>query len=199
MTEYLNYDGLGLAELIAKGEISAFEVLEAAISRAEQVNPMINAINHRLYQHARSTVEKGPPPGVFSGVPLLVKDLGSPFIGLPMSKGCAALKDNISKQDSEMARRFLATGAIPFAKTNTPEFGLMGVTEPEAFGATRSPWDLERTPGGSSGGSGAAIAAGIAPIANGRRRWWLYSNSRLVLWFIWPKTVAWQKPPRSRR
>ena len=165
MTEYQDYDGLGLAALIKSGEVTAGEILEAAIARAEAVNPTINAINHPLYDHARSYLRSGLPQGPFAGVPLLVKDLGSPYIGLPFSKGCAALKDNISKQDSEMARRVLATGAVPFGKTNTPEFGLMGVTEPEAFGPSRSPWDPNRTPGGSSGGSGAAVAARIAPVA----------------------------------
>ena len=165
MNEYSHYDGLGLAALIADGEISESELLEVAIARAEAVNPKINAINYPLYEHARTLLKKGLPSGPFHGVPFLIKDLGSPFIDLPYSKGCEALKGNIAQQDSEMARRYLATGVVPFGKTNTPEFGLMGITEPKAFGPTRSPWDLQRTPGGSSGGSAAAVAAGITPIA----------------------------------
>lgn len=165
MNEFTEYDGLGLAELLAHGEVSATELLDAAIARAQQINPAINAIIHPLYDYAKTYARENLRAGPFSGVPFLIKDLGSPFIGLPLSKGCAALKDNIATQDSELAKRFLATGVIPFGKTNTPEFGLMGVTEPEAFGPSRSPWDPERTPGGSSGGSAAAVAARIAPIA----------------------------------
>ncbi|MGR8949962.1 MAG: amidase [Gammaproteobacteria bacterium] len=166
MIEYADYDGLGLAALVAAGEVSPAELLEAAIKSAEALNPQLNAINHALYEHGRALAAKPLPAGPFHGVPFLIKDLGSPFIGLPHSKGCSALKDHIAAEHSEMARRFLNTGVVPFGKTNAPEFGLMGITEPKAFGVTRSPWDLERTPGGSSGGSAAAVAAGIAPIAS---------------------------------
>ena len=166
MKEFSDYDGLGLAALVADGEMSPAELLEAAITRAEALNPKLNAINFPLYDYGRTLSAKPLPPGPFQGVPFLIKDLGSPFIGLPHSKGCHALKNHISDQHSEMAKRFLASGLVPFGKTNAPEFGLMGITEPKAFGPTRSPWDLNRTPGGSSGGSAAVVAAGIVPIAS---------------------------------
>lgn len=165
MNDYENYDGLGLASLVDKGEVSASELLDSALRKAEQTNPKINAVIHEVHDYARNRIAQGLPKGAFHGVPFLLKDMGSPFIGLPHSKGCAALRNNISKIDSEMARRLLKTGVVPFGKTNAPEFGLMGVTEPEAFGPSRSPWDLNRTPGGSSGGSAAAVAAGITPLA----------------------------------
>ena len=165
MKEYEDHDALGLAALVSKGETNAEELLESAIRRAERLNPKLNAIVHKLYDHGRKLIAQGLPAGPFHGVPFLLKDMGSPFIGLPLSKGCRALKDNVSAIDSEMARRLLKTGVVPFGKTNAPEFGLMGVTEPQAFGPSRSPWDLGRTPGGSSGGSAAGVAAGISPIA----------------------------------
>ncbi len=166
MKEYADYDGVGLAALVASGEVNATELLESAISHAEILNPKLNAINHCLFEHGRALSATALPTGPFRGVPFLIKDLGSPFIGLPQSKGCNALKNYVSEQHSEMAKRFLDTGLVPFGKTNAPEFGLMGITEPKAFGPTRSPWDLNRTPGGSSGGSAAAVAAGIVPIAS---------------------------------
>lgn len=165
MNDYENFDGLGLAGLVKKGEVSAAELLDVALGRADKLNPKINAIIHEVHDYAKNLIADGLPAGPFEGVPFLLKDMGSPFIGLPHSKGCRALKNHVSQLDSEMARRLLKTGVVPFGKTNAPEFGLMGVTEPQAFGPCRSPWDLQRTPGGSSGGSAAAVAAGITPLA----------------------------------
>ncbi len=167
LKDYANYDALGLAQLIKNKDISATELLETAIVQAEQENPAINAIITKLYDFAHQQIKQGLPEGPFSGVPFLLKDLLSSLEGTPLSNGSAAFKGNISPSDSEMVKRYKSSGLVIFGKTNTPEFGLMGITEPKAFGPTRNPWNLNHTSGGSSGGSGAAIAAGIVPMASG--------------------------------
>jgi amidase len=165
--EYEKYDGLGLAQLVRKKEVSPLELCEEAIHRIDSVNPKINAVIYRMDDAAR-TAAKGPiPEGPFTGVPFLCKDLVSSIAGVPMTKGSKSCRNYVPTQDSEMARRHKAAGLIVLGKTNTPEFGLMGITEPELHGPTRNPWNLDHTPGGSSGGSGAAVAAGIVPMAAG--------------------------------
>ncbi|WP_430462848.1 amidase [Thalassolituus sp. LLYu03] len=164
--EYRAYDATGLAGLIRNGDTCAGELLDMAISRAEAVNPQINAIITPLYDHARQQIDAGLPDGPFTGVPFLLKDLLCALEGTPMSNGSAAMRGVISPRDSELTRRFKQAGLVIFGKTNTPELGLMGVTEPKAWGPTRNPWHLNHTPGGSSGGSAAAIAAGIVPMAS---------------------------------
>ncbi|ASP39415.1 amidase [Bacterioplanes sanyensis] len=166
-SEYQQQDALGLAELVRRGDVSANELLEHAIKLAERLNPAINAIITPLYDHARAQIAQGLPQGPFTGVPFLMKDLISELAGTPISSGSNALRQYTSSNDSELTRRYKNTGVVIFGKTNTPEFGLMGVTEPKAFGPARNPWNTEHTPGGSSGGSAAAIAAGIVPMASG--------------------------------
>jgi amidase len=163
--EYERYDGLGLAELIRTGQVSAAEVCEAAMAAIERFNPPINAVVTRMFESARRALAQGLPSGVFQGVPFLLKDLLAACAGVPLSFGCKALKDFIPDYDSELVRRFKRTGLVILGKTNTPEFGLVAYTEPELFGPTRNPWDLSRTPGGSSGGAAAAVAAGMVPLA----------------------------------
>jgi len=165
--EYNNYDALGLAELIRDKSISAEELLELAIKEAEQKNPAINAIITPLYDYGREQIALGLPDGPFKGVPFLLKDLLASLAGTPISNGSAAYQGYISPSDSELVKRYKSSGVVIFGKTNTPEFGLMGVTEPKAFGPSRNPWNTAHTPGGSSGGSAAAIAAGIVPMASG--------------------------------
>lgn len=165
--DYQSYDAMGLAELVKKGEVSAEELLQAAIQRAEVVNPKVNAIITPLYDFAREQIRNGLPDGPFTGVPFLLKDLLTALEGTPLSNGSNAYKGQISPSDSELTRRYKNSGVVIFGKTNTPEFGLMGITEPKAFGPSRNPWNTDHTPGGSSGGSGAAIAAGIVPMASG--------------------------------
>ncbi len=164
--EYRSYDGLGLAKLIAEGQVSAAEVLEAAIARAEAVNPRLNAIVTRMDEIARERAHHSLT-GVFAGVPFLEKDLGQEYAGVPCSYGSRGLKRTgfAPAVHSEITERWLKAGALIFGRTNTPEFGMQLVTEPAAWGPARNPWNLERTPGGSSGGSAAAVAAGIAPLA----------------------------------
>ena len=165
-SDYQNYDALGLAALVRAGDASPEELLHCAIQRAEEVNPAINAIITPLYDYARQQLQQTQPDGPFRGVPFLLKDLLAALEGTPMSSGSAALKGVISPADSELVRRFKQAGLVIFGKTNTPELGLMGVTEPKAFGACRNPWNTGHTPGGSSGGSAAAVAAGILPMAS---------------------------------
>lgn len=164
--EYTEYDATGLAELIRRGEVSPEEALEAAIAQVERVNPSINAVIHRLYEEGRRTV-KALPEGPFRGVPFLVKDLVSAYGGAPQEMGSRFMRGYVAPQDSELMRRYKQTGAVVFGKTNTPELGIVGVTEPLSAGATVNPWDVTRTPGGSSGGSGAAVASRMAPMAGG--------------------------------
>jgi amidase len=165
--EYDQYDGLGLAELIKKGEVSQAEVCEAAIERIEAVNPQINAVIAKVYNVAREQAKGPVPEGSFAGVPFLLKDLLVSCAGLPFTSGCKALKHYVPDYDSEMVIRFKKSGVNILGKTNTPEFGLLGITEPELHGPTRNPWNRNRTPGGSSGGSAAAVAAGMVPLAGG--------------------------------
>ncbi|HEX6054044.1 MAG TPA: amidase [Gemmatimonadaceae bacterium] len=165
--EYERYDGLGLAELVRRGEVSPRELVEAAIERIEARNPAINAVVHRMYDEALATAAGPVGDGPFAGVPFLLKDLVSWYAGTPVTSGSRILSRFIAPHDTEIVRRYRRSGVIVLGKTNTPEFGLTPFTEPALFGPTRNPWDLSRTPGGSSGGSAAAVASGMVPIAGG--------------------------------
>lgn len=162
--EYRRYDATGLAELVASGEVNAEELLETAIDRAENVNPRLNAVVQPMYEEGRRRVRERLS-GTFAGVPFLIKDLGQDYAGVPTSSGNRVLASLPAPEHSAVVRRWLEAGLVILGKTNTPEFGAKAVTEPEAFGPTRNPWDTRRTPGGSSGGSAAAVAAGIVPVA----------------------------------
>lgn len=162
--EYEQYDGLGLANLIKKGEISAYELAEAAIHKIEQENGTINAMVYEMFEYGRKLAQ-APVDGPFVGVPSLLKDLGYEMAGFPMSNGSRAYKNHVPDYDSEMVKRFKESGLVILGKSSTPEFGLLGITEPELFGPCRNPWNIEHTPGGSSGGAAAAVAAGWTPIA----------------------------------
>ena len=165
--DYGRYDALGLAELVRTGQVSAGELLDEALARTAAVNPKINAVIHLMEGRAREAIAAGLPEGPFRGVPFLIKDLLAAFAGEPLRCGSRLLKNFVPGEDEEVTRRYRAAGLVIFGKTNTPELGLTNVTEPELFGPTRNPWNLERTPGGSSGGSAAAVAARIVPAANG--------------------------------
>jgi amidase len=164
--EYGRYDALGLAELVRTGQLAPAELLEEALARTAQVNPKINAVIHLMEGRAREALATGLPDGPFRGVPFLIKDLITGYAGEPMRCGSRLLKDFVPPEDEELTRRYKAAGLVIFGKTNTPEFGVTNVTEPELFGPTLNPWNLERTPSGSSGGSAAAVAARIVPAAN---------------------------------
>lgn len=170
--DYVRHDALGLAGLIAAGEITAREALKAARARLDVVNPRVNAVIRRMDSQADRAAAQASnthSQGCFTGVPFLIKDLFQDYAGAPSSYGNRALADAgfTPTAHAEITRRFIASGVNIFGKTNTPEFGIKGVTESEALGICRNPWNLEHTPGGSSGGSAAAIAAGVVPMAGG--------------------------------
>jgi amidase len=162
--EYRAHDGLALAELVRTGRVSARELLEVAIARAEEVNPQLNAIVIPMYEEARA-LRHGAGP--FAGVPFLIKDLYQDYAGVRATSGSLAFKHagHVASEHAEIVARWLRAGVVVLGRTNTPEFGAKGITEPAAWGPTRNPWDLTRSPGGSSGGSAAAVAAGIVPLA----------------------------------
>jgi amidase/6-aminohexanoate-cyclic-dimer hydrolase len=164
--EYDDYDATGLAELVREGEVSANELLEEAIARTEKINPEINAVVQFHYDEARAAIEAGLPDGPFTGVPYLLKDLNILLKDTVTSMGSRLFKDYRSTFNSTLTNRYINSGVVIFGKTNSPEFGALPVTEPLLFGPTRNPWDLGRTPGGSSGGASAAVAGGILPMAN---------------------------------
>lgn len=166
-SDYDKYDGLGLAELVRNKEVKASELVEEAITRIERLNPQVNAVIHKMYESARNTAEGDLPDGPFKGVPFLLKDLGAAYAGVPLQSGCRFFRDFVPDHDSEMVKRYKAAGVIILGKTNTPELGLDCVTEPELFGPSNNPWDLTRTTGGSSGGTAAAVAARMVPLAHG--------------------------------
>ncbi len=172
LDDVLALDATGQAELIRQGDVSAGEVVGAAIEAAKRVNPRINAIIHPRYEAAlaeAATVDPGGPhAGPFAGVPMVVKDLMCAIGGEPHHKGTRALKgiDYRAPHDSALYRRFRRAGFVALGRTNTPEWGSTITTEPLAYGPTRNPWNLDHSTGGSSGGSAASVAAGIVPIAH---------------------------------
>ena len=169
MTENLaRLDATAQAELVQSGEVSPEELTEAAIERAERLNPELNAIIHPLYEQGLEAARGELPDGPFRGVPFLFKDLGAGLAGQPLHMGMKALKEAGFRLpvDTFLGARFREAGFVTIGKTNTPELGIVPTTEPEAYGPTHNPWDLGRSPGGSSGGSAAAVAAGIVPIAH---------------------------------
>ncbi len=164
--EYDRYDAVGLAELVRRREISASELLAEARERCDRVNPALNAVVHRLDAEAERAANAAEPAHPFAGVPFLVKDLGPALAGAPLTCGSRLFAKYVPQQDGAIVKRFKSAGLIAFGKTNVPEIGLVPFTEPELFGPCRNPWNLDRTPGGSSGGAASAVAAGIVPMAH---------------------------------
>ncbi|KTD12673.1 amidase [Legionella hackeliae] len=165
LSEYCNLDVSGLSNLIKTKAIKPEEALDCALMRMHEVNPLLNAIVTDCSDWARKQLKQMRGDELFYGVPLLVKDLGFALKGIRYTAGSSFYADTISKQNSDFIERLLALGFLPFAKTNVPELGLSYVTESSLLGPCRNPYNLNCTPGGSSGGSAAAVAAGVAPIA----------------------------------
>jgi amidase len=167
-------DGIALGEKIRAGELGCKEVLDQTIENIEKVNPALNAVIHPMYDEAKKVAAKWQKAvkdgdadnAIFCGVPFVLKDLLAEYKGAPFNEGCVALKGYVSKVDSELVVRQKRSGVVITAKTNTPEFGGSPVTEPELHGVTRNPWNPEHTPGGSSGGSAALVAAGVVPMGH---------------------------------
>ncbi len=166
MDDYSSYDGVGLAELVARGEVTPAELTEAAIARIERHNPTLNAVVFKGYDDARKQAAGSLPEGPFRGVPFLIKDLAMPVAGWPRSSGSRYTRGFVDAQDGGLTTRYRASGAVLLGKTNTPEYGITGTTESGALGPCRNPWNPGHISGGSSGGSAAAVAAGIAPLAH---------------------------------
>ncbi|MEU7183994.1 MULTISPECIES: amidase [Streptomyces] len=162
ISEYVSYDAVGLAELVAKGEVTPAELEAAAREAAQGVNPQLNAIVETW------PADDEPDPGStpLAGVPFLIKDLGVSMAGRRTELGSRLAVGNVAGADSALMRRFRRAGLVTFGRTATPEMAYSITTEPVLYGATRNPWDLARSAGGSSGGAGAAVAAGVVPIAH---------------------------------
>ena len=167
-SDYLAHDAIGLATLVRERKAAA-RTARRRDRLAEAVNGAINAIVLQDYEAARQRAAATPDGGAdapFAGVPYLVKDLGAAVAGLPLSMGSRHYRYFVPADDSPVIARSRAAGLNVFGKTNTSEIGQMPYTEPELFGACRNPWNLDHTPGGSSGGAAAAVAAGIVPLAH---------------------------------
>jgi amidase len=163
--EYSNHDGMGLAELVRKKQVSAGELLDEAIARTAKVDPQINAVVVKHYDYAERQIDKGLPVGPFTGVPFLLKDLDI-LKGTRTTFGASVYKDDVADHTGTLAQRFLNTGVTIFGKSASPEFGLMPTTESRLHGPTRNPWNLAHSSGGSSGGAAAAVAARILPVTH---------------------------------
>jgi len=167
LPEYDRLDATDLAALVRRREVSPAELVEAAIERIEARNPALNAVVGRSYERARTLAAAPLPAGPFQGVPFLLKDMLAVEAGTCTSNGSRFFQGHAAERDSELVRRLKAAGLVIVGKTNTSEMGLLPVTEPRLYGPTRNPWNTAFTPGGSSGGSAAAVASGMVPMAHG--------------------------------
>ncbi len=168
-----DHDAVGLAALVRSGQVKPLELVDAAIARIETLDPQLNAVIHRRFERARAEAAAREPgraatDSPLAGVPFLVKDVACHQAGEPFHEGMRFLRDRRwqAAGDTHLAARFRAAGLITVGRTNTPELGIVPTTEPVAYGPTRNPWDRSRSPGGSSGGSAAAVAAGLVPAAH---------------------------------
>ena len=166
MSDLTWVDATGQAELVRSGEVSAAELAEAAIGRIEAVNPQLDAVIRTRFDRARTEAAGELPDGPFRGVPILFKDLGCTVEGEPTAFGIGALRDMPWPVTSFLAEAFKAAGFVPLGRTNVPEMGTTVTTEPRSFPPARNPWDTSRSTGGSSGGSAAAVASGMVPVAH---------------------------------
>jgi len=165
--EYSQYDGTALALLLQKKELTPLEILEAAIHRIEMLNPQLNAVVYKMYDAAKKEAIQVDLNAPLAGVPFLLKDLGIDIQGHPTSGSSRLTQHYLADKDSDIVTRYKKAGLITLGKTNVPEFGLLPVTEPELWGPCRNPWNPNLTCGGSSGGSAAAVASRMVPIASG--------------------------------
>ena len=163
--EFVTYDGMGQAELVRSGQVSSLELTQAAIKRVEKLNPILNAVVHKLYDEGRATAQAGLPNGPFKGVPYLIKDL-SELKDAPLTFGSKLFEYNVANGDNGSVERAKQAGLVIIGKTNTPEFGFISTTESQLLGAARNPYNAAYHTGGSSGGAGAAVASGMVPFAH---------------------------------
>ncbi len=158
-------DAMAQGELVRKKDVTPLELVEATIARIEAVNPKLNAVVAMDYERARERAKGKLPAGPLSGVPYLLKDIEN-YAGMNATMGSRLLADNMVQDTAPVPQKAIDAGMIVVGKTNTPEFGLLGTTEGLLLGACHNPWNLDYSPGGSSGGSASAVAAGIVPVAN---------------------------------
>jgi amidase len=166
-SEYVELDSIGLAQLVRLGQVSPTEVLEAAFAALDQVNPRLNAVVESFRAEAEQELRQGLPTGPFTGVPFLVKALGPFYAGKPTTMGSRVFQAYVAPFDSELMARYRRAGLVTLGKSNLPELGVSFSTEPELYGPCRNPWALDQSPGGSSGGAAAAVAARMVPMAHG--------------------------------
>ena len=164
--DYAEHDALSLADLVRRREVTPAELVDAAISRIERHNGAQNAVVYKAYDEARATAASPLPDGPFAGVPFLIKDLGAKVKGWPRSSGSHFAQVPSDDKDSELISRYRAAGVVLVGKTNTPEFGIPGVTNSERLGPCGNPWNPEHIAGGSSGGAASAVASGMVPMAH---------------------------------
>ena len=164
--EYRKLDAMAMADLVRRKELAAPELLQCASERYADINDSINAITTSMLTCARRYLEQHVPKGPLAGVPMVLKDLLAAFAGVPMSNGSRAYQGMMVTENSTLVQRLADAGAVFVGKSNTPELGLLATTENSAFGPTRNPWNPARTAGGSSGGTAAAVAAGIVPVGS---------------------------------
>lgn len=166
MRDYADYDGLGLAELVRKRAVTSGELLEAAVARIERHDGKLNAVVYKAYDEARATAASALPDGPFKGVPFLIKDLNLRVKGWPRTSGSRFACVAADAEDATLTTRFREAGVVLAGKTNTPEFGIPGVTTSARLGPCRNPWNTDHITGGSSGGAAAAVASGMVPLAH---------------------------------
>ncbi|WP_428512179.1 amidase [Roseovarius sp.] len=168
MDDYRAHDMTSLAGLVTRGEATPDDLLDTALARMQAVNPALNAVVHDYSDTARRMIADGLPKGPLTGVPFLLKDMGAESTRHPASLGSRLLANTSYRMNSTIYDRLEASGLVTFGRTAAPEGGVGAATEAAIYGGpTRNPWDIDRTPGGSSGGSGAAVAAGIVPAIEG--------------------------------
>lgn len=165
--EYLRHDAVGLAELVRRGETSPDTLLDAAMDAIAEVNGDLNVVVSTFEEEARAEIASGLPDGPFKGVPFLLKDLTAHYAGKPTGSAWAPRLNRPAREDTELVKRYRRAGLVIFGKTTVPELAMDWSTESRAHGASRNPWGTSRTTGTSSGGSAAAVAAGIVPMAHG--------------------------------
>ncbi len=166
VSNYASYDGLGLAELVRNGDVTAAELLQDAYGAIDAINPELNGVVSRIPDLAEAEIAAGLPDGPFKGVPFLVKELGVQMKGTPSRCGSKLTENLVAAYDTELGARFRAAGLVTAAMTASPEFGFNPTTESVFYEPTHNPWDVQRSPGGSSGGSASMVAGGAVPVAH---------------------------------
>jgi amidase len=164
--EYSKYDGLGLADLVRRREVSPVDLIDSALDAIERLNPQINCVVQQLRGMALREIKAGAPHGPFRGVPFLVKEFGMHFKGMMTSAGSRLAAGVRFEHDTELMRRCRAAGLVTVGTTTTPEMAFNANSEALIYGSTRNPWNLGYSVGGSSGGAGAAVGSGMVPLAH---------------------------------